>query len=374
MRTVWQGFIAVLVLGGLSFTVLSLARPNDNGEFGFTLRRISNAQSIVVTVEPGGAAADAGIRKGDRIFPARDPAQRISVTTPEPGDRIVVRVNDPNSAPVVVIARASTQNVPAAAIAALVLTHLAFLFMGGLIAFRRPDDPAARSLATFLACFGVAMTLSTDLAQFSSTLGRFAAYLFVEAMFFVGAIAVLSFACRFPERAAGGWRLVIARSVVPLGVAGVLLSMTRLVLYYFTDFPWEHRSLLLLPYVLLYNFVLALAFASFIGAYRAMDGFDRIRMRWVLGTFGFGFSGLVVYFVMVSTGLNNPALDVVTFTIACIPIGLAYVILRHRIIDIGFVINRAVVYASVSLIVVGTFIVFEWLLAHVVEQRSNASA
>jgi hypothetical protein len=49
------------------------------------------------------------------------------------------------------------------------------------------------------------------------------------------------------------------------------------------------------------------------------------------------------------------------------------VILRHRVLDIGVVINRAVVYTGVSIVVVGAFILFEWLLGHVVESNSRAS-
>jgi hypothetical protein len=43
------------------------------------------------------------------------------------------------------------------------------------------------------------------------------------------------------------------------------------------------------------------------------------------------------------------------------------------VLDIGFVVNRAVVYTCVSVVVVGAFILFEWLLGHVVETNSRAS-
>ncbi len=57
-----------------------------------------------------------------------------------------------------------------------------------------------------------------------------------------------------------------------------------------------------------------------------------------------------------------------------LPIGLAYVILRHRVIDVGFVLNRAVVYTGVSLVVVGVFVVVETLLAKYVENTSHVTS
>lgn len=58
-----------------------------------------------------------------------------------------------------------------------------------------------------------------------------------------------------------------------------------------------------------------------------------------------------------------------------IPLTLAYAVLRHRVIDLGFAINRTVVYGSVSLILVASFGLIEWAIEHILpEQWIKASA
>ena len=373
MRVAWQAFIAILTIAGIAYTALSFARTDDNGSYGFISHHVSDTESVVDSVEPRSAATRAGIRKGDIIWTRGTIEERVTTSTTEPGDRLHVRIGSPNAPEVAVVATQSTQTAPPALVFVLIATRFAFLAMGALIAWRRSDDPAARSLATFLSCFGLAISTSPDLAQIGPIWARILVDYAVEALYFIGAIAVLSFACRFPQPPTGGWRKVIARSVMPLAAFGLATSAGRLSLYFFTTFSQRWHLLLLVPYTLVYCLVLALTLASLIGSYVAMRGAERIRMRWVLGTFVLGFSGLIVYFAGLSLGSTSNVFQFSTMTIVAIPFGLAYVIFRHRIIDIGFVVNRAVVYGGVSLVVVGAFIVFEWVLSHIVESHSNAS-
>ena len=373
MRVLWQSFIAVLTIAALVYTAFSFVRQNDVGTYGFTSHHVSDTQNIVDTVEPRGPAARAGIHRGDRIWSRGTVADRVTVVTTEPGDELGLRVGSPSAPERVIVATDTTQRVPPAVVVVLIAMRLAFLLMGALIAWRRPDDPAARSLATFLASFGAAITASTDLAQIGPIWARILSEYAVEALYFLGVISVLSFACRFPQPPSRGWRLGIARSIVPLAALGFTVSAARLSLYFFTSYEWQFHLRPVIAYTMLYSLVIALALASLVGSYFEVTGAERARMRWVLGTFAVGFSGLIVYFVALSAGNTSDALQYATMTIVTLPFGLAYVIFRHRIIDIGFVVNRAVVYGGVSLVVVGTFIIFEWILSHAVEARSNAS-
>lgn len=54
---------------------------------------------------------------------------------------------------------------------------------------------------------------------------------------------------------------------------------------------------------------------------------------------------------------------IANYTIFLAPLGLAYALLNRRLVDIGFAINRAVVYSGVSIVVVGLFVLFEWALS-----------
>lgn len=58
-----------------------------------------------------------------------------------------------------------------------------------------------------------------------------------------------------------------------------------------------------------------------------------------------------------------------------IPLSLAYAVLRHRVIDLGFVINRTIVYGSVSAILLASFGLIEWGVEHLLpEEWVKASA
>ena len=47
------------------------------------------------------------------------------------------------------------------------------------------------------------------------------------------------------------------------------------------------------------------------------------------------------------------------------PALFAYAILKHRVLDLGFALNRTLVYAAVSAILVGAFALAEWAIDHV---------
>lgn len=52
-----------------------------------------------------------------------------------------------------------------------------------------------------------------------------------------------------------------------------------------------------------------------------------------------------------------------------IPFSLAYAVLRHRVIDLGFAINRTIVYGSVSAILLASFGLIEWSIEHLLPEQ-----
>jgi hypothetical protein len=258
--------------------------------------------------------------------------------------------------------------VPPVVIAILTATRLAFLAIAGLVLWRRGQDPAGRALATFLAAFGAA--LSVDFNVLADPVARLLLFLLAESLFMLGGVAILAFACAFPTPLPGSLRARIARAVPAIAALGLTLTCSRMVSAFV--FGIGGRTLLIV-YVCWYTAVLLLALGAFIGSYRTAGGPERVRMRWILATFGVGFSGLIVLLVGIAFNVSASALQYFGLTVLLIPIGLGYTILRHRVLDIGFVINRAVVYTGVSFVVVGAFITFEWMLGHLVERGSNTS-
>jgi hypothetical protein len=91
----------------------------------------------------------------------------------------------------------------------------------------------------------------------------------------------------------------------------------------------------------------------------------------LLGTAAFLVAGIVFYMlksrVMIVSGTVTP-LD--WFTLVCqrilMPALFAYAILRHKLIDLGFAINRTLVYGVVSFLMLAAFGLGEWAIKHLI--------
>jgi hypothetical protein len=71
------------------------------------------------------------------------------------------------------------------------------------------------------------------------------------------------------------------------------------------------------------------------------------------------------------TEADNPLYDVNVVLSLLGPLLFAYAALRHRVVDVGFVLNRTLVYGTVSLILLATFGLVEWAVDHVFKPASH---
>ncbi|MBV8163016.1 MAG: hypothetical protein JOZ91_01985 [Candidatus Eremiobacteraeota bacterium] len=97
-------------------------------------------------------------------------------------------------------------------------------------------------------------------------------------------------------------------------------------------------------------------------SYMRTAGLARQRVRWIFWSF------LVSRLGVLLNLFNRLAIHPVQLsgiewmTIMLFPLGCAYAILRHRIIDVNFVLNRTLVYTVLTTLVVGIFILVENVL------------
>lgn len=370
MRPFLLALIGAITLIGLVNLVGSLTNPHDGGTFGFSVGSYTphnNTTVTVDTVQPHSPASEAGLHKGDELSYAPTFANRIRLFAPAPGDSVAMTRAGER---ITITAVTDETPAPLALVIVATVSKLAFLFMGVLVAWRKQRDPAALALGLFLVCFGAA--IDYDLVLFPALIARFLSFVFVQCAFVTGGISVLAFACAFPQRATDGIRRFLSRLVVLCAVAGFGATIGA----FLSGFAFANRqagSLFSTIYILNYLLILGATLTALVASYREAVREQRARMRWVLGTFIVGFSGLAVLFGMLAFSVHTQWGQYASLTVLAIPFGLGYVILRHRVIDIGFVVNRAVVYTGVSIVVVGAFIMFEWVLAHVVEANTSAS-
>ncbi|MBV9646694.1 MAG: hypothetical protein JO043_04445 [Candidatus Eremiobacteraeota bacterium] len=106
----------------------------------------------------------------------------------------------------------------------------------------------------------------------------------------------------------------------------------------------------------------AIALLCAVLAVRASKGAERPRVAWATGSLAilylFGIATVQSYFTT-NLVLYYWILNLSWFTAS---VGLLYALLSRRLLDIGFVLNRAAVFTGVSLLVVGLFTLAEWAL------------
>jgi hypothetical protein len=318
----------------------------------------------VVAVSPNSPAAQAGIAAGDTISFGRTPLERAQVRYAAPGTAVAVAVNGARLR--LIAPKPFFQTV---LIVPLVI-RLAFLAVAALLAWRRPEDPAVRALTIFLWCFGLLIGLPNTLMP-TPLLTAIVFQTGSTALLMIAMAAAATFAARFPSGIAQPIPGALARITQLCAVAALLVAAAG------TLSAASGRAVTVGYYTIVWLFVAsaALVVAILILAYVQGAPSERQRRRWVFLLLGVALVAIAIDIGVQNTAGYSEVVDNATLIfIGAIPFGLAYVILRHRVIDVGFVISRAVVYGALSVIIVGIFVIVETLMSKYVEQHSRAGS
>jgi len=122
------------------------------------------------------------------------------------------------------------------------------------------------------------------------------------------------------------------------------------------------NPLLAAAHPIAYMAVLAVTLVALTLAYFRSSGETRARLRWIYVSTFVGFTGVLAYLGGQVLNRPIPAYPVLDVTAVAIPIGYAYAILRHRVIDVGFAINRAIVFTAMTTLVVMAFALLSGVL------------
>lgn len=100
-------------------------------------------------------------------------------------------------------------------------------------------------------------------------------------------------------------------------------------------------------------------------------------VRWLCGLWLLGIAFRIAPNVLSAAGvliLGSHYGDVLNAGfVACLASGVAYPILRHRLVDLNILVSRATVFTTVSLIIVGIFVAAEWAVGKIFEQSFGFS-
>jgi hypothetical protein len=332
---------------------------------------VSDYGATVRAVAPDGPAARAGIAAGDRIRLSAMPFEERRFvsgagTNPPPGMTIDVAYahgGADRSAQLTAVAAPLTapQRI---ALFFLCAASLVFIAVGATLILVRP------SYATW--GFGLYCLLTFPAAMYAlpwpSAGAAFAATMFYDVIQNAGVAGLLLFVLEFPRRFDVPWRARI-RALLP-AIFIVLAAMTlypdvaNLLLARGAEF--ENRVL-----QGTFGAVFVLAMIVLGDSYRRIEPAERERVRWVLLGFGAGLLGSYVGTTLIfSTIVAAPPLSVtlaLTSLNVLLPLAVAHAVIRHRVLEIRVVIERALVFVVLTTILATIFALLDYLFGTLLE-------
>lgn len=371
-RIVAVTVIALLELAGLVTTLATFESPV--AEFGYN---VGSDGATVVSVEPGLPADRSGLRPGDRlVYDSVPRVGRLNTILNEPvapGDALRLKVER------------------AGAIRSVAMTPVPFPFLYGIsdlfYAFAGLALGAV-SLALVLLrpsrlTWGFALVAPPLLvpealvrwAHHAPAAPAFACEIAIALVYALQAWGIMIFASRFPDDAPHGPNVFVDRLAVPLGLAlGLLYSYTYFNIW-FSPTPPPSALLYLQDYVAP-SLPSIFALFALVTTYVVSRGSLRSRLT----------PTLVAFLILLLTGTAQQVAETVTsnpgellfayfaFAIAAVlvAISVAYAVVRHRVIDVSFIVGRTLVYTILTLFAVSVFSLIEYFVGKLLERGGLA--
>lgn len=347
------------------------------GQWGDTVGASAVPFHIVVrSIDPGHAADIAGLRPGDLI----------DVRASAPVERFWLFGQPPTGRPVTILVRRETQQLHVTVVPQSVtrirLYLLTPIWLGfvwialfaGIIAWRRSDDPQMRALCLLLVTYG--LWESTNQHYISSESAWLLAA--ASAVNVLGALAVAFWAACAATfaRPLSRSRIAVQWICYTLVAAFIAVGLARIVgiLTLRLDPMAFSSTSSAIPFIL----ACIAGVVCTILALAATEGAQRQRAIWSLVPAGIlifvGFSAESLQGILTSYDVAWTVFYVISALNIVTPIVLTYVALNRRLLDVGFVLNRAAVFAIVSTVLIGAFVLVEWVANEWLSANHTTSA
>lgn len=361
-RTVLLALCALAALLTLHETIFYI------GDTGVSVGRQQSSFVYRIGVAPAGPAYAAGLRTGDRIdVRLLTVSQRVAQSNPAPGQTVVFPVIDSNgklrkTVPVTAIRAADTD------IWLALASHFWFIAFALALVWRRPTDKPARVLAILL----LSLVFGAVLQNVPTRWPLLTATLYLSfAVPYCGSSIVLAFYTRFFGASTPLRRLLLGATILT-AVAWAANAILVTLAYWMA---WSVPSAVTtgtVPAALAY-LLPALPILCVLAAVPQTRGEERQRLLWVtLPNMLFMLGDIV--FLATSAALPG-RLETLLISVEefLMPLGLTYATFNRRVIDLGFVLNRAAIFSVVSIVLVGTFVLVEWALGEWLKDASHAT-
>jgi hypothetical protein len=321
-------------------------------------------------VDPGGPADRGGIHEGDLVDVRGLPVRgRLSLMgQPQAGRPLTLQVQRGAVRLQRTVVPGPFSFVRFWQYAVMELTNLWLLLFAALIAWRRPYADNNLLLSTVLVCAAIGQSSMTVYYGWPWSWPYVAIALVGQAApLSVAVWAALASSFTRPlsnaRRIALGvcYALVAISVVVGTGTPGYTLGLAPLL---GTITLWFDPTIFVGPaWELIIAGATVTAMLSSVLAISAARGAERQRAGWLLVPVAVYFAtdqSTPTMFHFLSYAAVLVGAEIFSIVAIVTPLVLTYAALNRRLIDIGFVLNRTVVFAIVSTIVIGAFVLVEW--------------
>ena len=340
--------------------------------FGFSM----DIAQTIIGVEPGGPADRAGLKIGDvfdgkampfasrRFLQTGIPAVpdgsqgRFAVKRPG-GDRFITLASVP---------RTRTLADTATNLALMVAITLSIGIGAWLVLLR----PSVMTWSFFL--FSAFQSGPNSTVSGIVGLSWFLVdYLAWSTLYGLALVPLIVFALRFPDNRADGWRRVAERTAVASTV--ILLPLNAYVSYG-PMFGWP-TAFVGAVLGIIGIAALPLVVCTFVLSYVHAPDTDRAKIRWVGVGLVIGYVGPLSFAFL--TSIPNtfawpvPLFNIVQTLQVAVPLSVAYVIVRHRVFDVRFVLGRAAVYGALTSLVVIAVSLVDFIAGKVISETRLAA-
>lgn len=335
-------------------------------------------QVAIANLDPSGPTARAGLRIGDRIdIRANSALERFELFgQPLSGRPIALSVRRGS-------ARTRVSVVPGPvdlrqqrwAIIYLLprLGNLWLVLFAALIVRRKDNTPQNLLLSTILISISIGYVMTAGNIAAPWTWAYVVSGICYQAL--LGSIALwAAFAGTFTaplsrSRLIAQWICyTLVAAVIGVDFAQIIGLLTL----------WFDPVALMAPALNLTIASLFMAIVCSVLAIAASCGVERQRAVWSLVPLACLSCGLQIQVYLPKTSVSYAtaifSLGAIAVVVLITPVVLTYVALSRRLFDIGFVLNRAAVFAIISSIVVGVFVLVEWAASEWLVNASHSTS
>lgn len=364
--------IAAYEIAAFVTTMATFSQPV--GEYGYT---VGLDGTTVASVEPGLPAANAGIQVGDQIpFATLSVLGRLNslqgqLVKPNTAIRMtVVHDGQPRSLAMRSAALPSTY----------ALTNLAYAIAGlalGIVSLVLVMLRPSRMTWGF-ALIALPVLLPDVLIEFehqAAAVPALAADVFGSLLAALQFSGIMIFASRFPSDDPRGLNRVIDRLAVPFGVAAAAIYLYVTFAIFFGSAPPPIWMMLTQDYI-------APTLPSIAGVVALVTTFvissRSLRSRLTPALVAFVLTivtDALAQYVSIATSNARVilfayfAFPVAVILLAC---SVAYAVVRHRVIDVSFIVGRTVVYSILTIFAVSIFTLIEFFAGKLLERNGLA--